>query len=122
MSINNNLSREPQRMLGKISKNFFNQVILANLGAKRNEVVTGPTTGVDNCVIKVGSGEVIVATTDPLSYIPELGPEDSAWLSVNLIASDLSTSGFKPQYIIVDFNLPPSMSGSLFEEYWNALS
>lgn len=122
LSINDNLSRDPQRLFGKISKNFFDQVIFANLGAKRKEVVAGPTIGVDNCVIKVGSGEVIVATTDPLSYIPELGPEDSAWLSVNLIASDLTTSGFQPQYLVLDFNLPPTMPDSLFEEYWKALS
>lgn len=107
---------------GKITKGFFDKVIYPNLGAKRNEVIVGPSSGVDNCVVKIGSGEVLVATTDPLSYIPELGPEDSAWLSVNLIASDLSTSGFKPQYLILDLNLPPSMPGSLFEEYWSALS
>lgn len=107
---------------GKITKDFFDRVIFPNLGAKRNEVIVGPASGLDNCVVKIGSSEVMVATTDPLSYIPELGPEDSAWLSINLIASDLSTSGFQPQYLILEFNLPPSMPSAEFEAYWNAMS
>jgi hydrogenase maturation factor len=37
---------------------------------------------------------------------------------VNLIASDLTTSGFAPQYGIFDFNLPPRMSNSEFANYW----
>ncbi len=107
---------------GKITKEFFDRVIYPKLGAKRNEVVIGPTSGVDTCAVKIGSSEVLVATTDPLSYISELGPKDSAWLSINLIASDLSTSGFRPQYLILEFNLPPSMPSTVFESYWNALS
>jgi hydrogenase maturation factor len=60
----------------------------------------------------------MVATADPLSYIPALGARYSAWLSVNLIASDLATSGFAPEYGIFDFNLPPKMSGAEFAAYW----
>jgi hydrogenase maturation factor len=60
----------------------------------------------------------MVATTDPLSYIPALGPRYSAWLSVNLIASDLATSAFAPEYGIFDFNLPPRMLDSEFATYW----
>jgi hydrogenase maturation factor len=60
----------------------------------------------------------MVATTDPLSFIPALGARKSAWLSVNLIASDLTTSGFQPQYGIFDFNLPPRMSNGQFTDYW----
>jgi hydrogenase expression/formation protein HypE len=107
---------------GKVTKDFFDRVIYPRLGAKRNEIVVGPSSGVDTCAVKIGTGEVLVSTTDPLSYIPELGPASSAWLSVNLIASDISTSGFHPQYMILDFNLPPSMTDSTFESYWNALS
>ncbi len=107
---------------GKITKDIFDSVIYPKLGASRPEVVVGPSTGVDTCAINVAGGEVLVATTDPMSYIPELGPVDSAWLSVNLIASDLATSSFRPQYAIFDLNLPPSMPSSDFQVYWNALS
>ena len=107
---------------GKITKDIFDSVIYPKLGASRPEVVVGPSSGVDTCAINVAGGEVLVATTDPMSYIPELGPVDSAWLSVNLIASDLATSSFRPQYAIFDLNLPPSMPSSDFQAYWNALS
>ena len=60
----------------------------------------------------------MVATADPVSFIPSLGPSASAWLSVNLLASDLTTSGFAPQYGVFDFNLPPTMSQALFANYW----
>ncbi|MHB1867383.1 MAG: AIR synthase family protein [Nitrososphaerales archaeon] len=109
---------------GKITKDFFDRVIYPNLGTRRGEVLVGPSPGVDTCVVRVGrnSGKVVVATTDPISYIPELGARDSAWLSVNLIASDLATSGFAPQFALFDLNLPPTMKSSNFEKYWDALS
>ena len=80
----------------------------------------GPRYGVDNAVIRIAEGRVMVATTDPLSYIPTLGAHYSAWLSVNLIASDLATSALAPQYGIFDFNLPPKMSDSAFSAYWTS--
>jgi hydrogenase expression/formation protein HypE len=113
---------EDQLKYGKISPEFFERVIYPRLGAKRNEILVGPSVGADNCVINVGGGQVLVATTDPLSYIPELGVEDSAWLSIHSIASDISTSGFHPQYAIFDLNLPASFKSEDFERYWNALS
>lgn len=113
---------EPNRIYGKVSSEFFRRVIYPNLGKSRNEVLVGPTVGVDTSVVKIASNEVLVATTDPVSFIPELGAKDSAWLSVNLIASDLATSGFHPQYAIFDLNLPPTMSDSELEDYWREVS
>jgi len=95
-------------------------VVFKRLGAKRSDVIAGPRFGVDNAVIRIGDGRVLIATTDPLSYIPSLGPSESAWLSVNLVASDLATSGFPPQYGIFDFNLPPRMPNRLFANYWKS--
>jgi hydrogenase expression/formation protein HypE len=106
--------------LGKVSREYLRQVVYANLGSKRREVLTGPKFGVDTAVIRVGKGRVVVATADPLSFIPELNAPESAWLSVNLLASDLTTCGFLPQYGIFDFNLPPTMKGSEFAAYWRS--
>ena len=94
------------------------RVIYNQLGARRGAVIVGPRFGVDNAVVRVGPGRVLVLTTDPLSYIPSLGTRDSAWLSVNLIGSDLATSGFAPQYGVFDFNLPPRMTSAVFANYW----
>jgi hydrogenase maturation factor len=103
---------------GKPNRKYLENVIYRRLGAHRREVIVGPQFGVDNAVLKLGLGKVLVATADPLSYIPSLGARDSAWLSANLIASDLATSGLAPQYGIFDFNLPPEMSQTVFANYW----
>lgn len=107
---------------GKISKDFFNRVIYPNLGKKNPRVIVGPSTGVDTSVIQVGKGLVLIATTDPISFMPEIGPKYSAWQSVNLIATDLATSGSSPQYALFDFNLPLGMNSAVFEDYWKHLS
>ncbi len=63
---------------------------------------------------------MLVTTTDPLSYIPSIGAADSAFISVHLLASDLTTSGFSPQYGIFDFDLPVGLSDYQFAKYWMA--
>lgn len=107
---------------GKIGSEFFNKVIYPNLGARNKKILAGPKTGVDTCAINTVGNQMLVATTDPISFIPDLGPEASAWESVNLIASDLSTSGLAPQFALFDLNLPLSMKESEFERYWVATS
>lgn len=108
--------------LGKPSPNFLRDVIYSTLGAQRSELLVGPMFGVDNAIIRIGPERVMVATTDPLSYIPSLGPRASAWLSVHLLASDLTTSGFNPQFGLFDFNLPASLSDSNFARYWGSFT
>jgi len=111
-----------ENSLGKISSTFLERIIYPKLGARRDEVLVGPASGVDTCVIKIGSNEVLVVSTDPLSLIPDLGPEDSAWMSVNLLVNDLSTSGLSPQYLMTDLNLPPDLPDEVLIRYWNAFS
>ena len=107
--------------LGKFDPELFERLVLPNTGAKRDEVLHGPHVGHDNGVVDIGNDQVLVVTTDPISYIPELGPRDSAAISVHLIASDLATSGFSPQYGVINFNLPPHMEEQDFELYWQAM-
>jgi len=105
-------------ILGKPDRKYLAKVIYRRLGARRGDVVVGPRFGVDNAVVRIGARKVLVVTADPLSFIPTLGASASAWLSVNLLASDLTTSGLVPQYGVFDFNLPPTMSQGLFANYW----
>ena len=78
--------------------------------------------GLDNAIISVGPGRVMVVTADPLSIIPSLGMVDSAWLTVHELASDLTTSAVAPQFAVLDYNLPPSLSPEDFERYAVAVS
>jgi hydrogenase expression/formation protein HypE len=109
-----------QSIIGKFPLDLIEKIVYPRLGAQRSEILVGPGHGRDNAVIRLGHNQVLVVTADPLSMIPALGVQDSAWLSVNLLASDLATCGFPPQFMIVNLSLPPSMSDNEFEEYWRA--
>ncbi len=105
---------------GKVGKLFFDNIIYPKLGAKREEILVGPSYGCDNAIIQINERQVMILTSDPLSIIPALGLEDSAWLTVHLLASDLATSGIPPMYAMLDFNLPPQITKEEFEIYWDA--
>ena len=84
-------------------------MVFRNLGARSRRILTGPRRGLDNAAISVGRREVMLITTDPVSVVPEIGMEWSAWLSVHLIASDYTTSGQKPEFAAFNFNFPKEM-------------
>ena len=105
-------------VIGKFPLDLIEKIVYSKLGAHNSEILVGPGHGCDNAVIRLGNNQVLVATADPLSMIPALGVRDSAWLSVNLLASDLVTCGFPPQFIMVNLSLPPAMSDGEFKEYW----
>jgi len=107
--------------IGKFSFDLIEKLVYSKLGAERAEVLVGPGAGRDNAVIQLKGGQVLIATADPLSVIPALGFKDSAYISVHLLASDLVTCGFAPQFFMVNFNLPPQMSDDEFEEYWRTI-
>src|SRR5699024_11918658 len=47
-----------------------------------------------------------------------LGLKESAWLTVHLMANDIATTGFAPEYVQFVLNLPSDFSTQLFKEYW----
>jgi hydrogenase expression/formation protein HypE len=94
---------------GKERPEFMERVVYSNLGRKSNKVLVGPGPGLDNGVLSVGNGKVIIFTVDPVSAIPAFGMRLSAWLSVHLIASDYTASGNDPQFAIFSYNFPPAM-------------
>src|SRR5205809_7217867 len=106
--------------LGKLTPQFFRKIIFPRLGASRPNITDGPRPGGDCSVLQLNEERVLVAASDPLSYLPSIGAADSAFLSVHLLASDLTTSGFSPQYGIFDFNLPAALSDPQFAKYWIA--
>jgi hydrogenase expression/formation protein HypE len=107
--------------IGKIGRQYFDDVVYPYLGRARKEVLVGPGHGCDNAIIEINEHQVMAVTTDPLSIIPVLGIEDSAWLTVHLLASDLATSGIAPQYAVFDLNLPVEITSEDFEKYWKAI-
>ncbi|MBB4806377.1 hydrogenase maturation factor [Chryseobacterium defluvii] len=105
--------------LGKIGHSVVERFIQEKCGRKRKEVSTGPQFGVDVSVVDLPNGHAMVLTSDPLSLIPSLGLEESAWLSVHLIANDMATTGFAPMYGQFILNLPTWLSENDFKIYWS---
>lgn len=104
---------------GKISRDDFGEIILQRCGHARNEVLCGPAFGVDVSLVQLPGGLGLALTSDPLSLIRSLGLQESAWLSVHLMANDMATTGFAPMYAQMVLNLPPSLSEQDFKTYWN---
>ncbi|NBC66500.1 MAG: AIR synthase [Bacteroidetes bacterium] len=104
---------------GKIGSSNLNEILLPRTGKNRKEVQTGPGFGIDTSVIDLGNNLGLAISSDPLSLIPSLGLKESAWLSVHLLANDMATTGFPPQYAQFILNLSPELSKEKFEEYWD---
>ncbi|AFR36121.1 AIR synthase family protein [Riemerella anatipestifer] len=104
--------------MGKIGQGSFEQFIFNNCGYPRTEVLAGPQFGVDVSLIDLHTEMAMALTSDPLSLIPSLGLQESAWLSVHLMANDMATTGFAPMYGQFVLNLPPTLSKNDFQEYW----
>ncbi len=106
---------------GKASPRFMKDVVYESLGSRSSKVRKGPGVGLDNAIIAAGDQRVLIVTVDPISEIPALGVEASAWLSVHLIASDFATSGARPEFATFSYNLPRSMSGADQASYVRAV-
>jgi hydrogenase maturation factor len=107
--------------IGKISEQFFEEVIRPRLGRRHPEILVGPRSGVDVGVVDLGDGRVMIATTDPVFVVPPYGWERSAWFAVNILASDAATSGIAPRYITFDLNLPMSISREELAVLWDTI-
>jgi hydrogenase maturation factor len=107
--------------VGKVPRSFLSRALVGKLGAVRSEVLHGPKFGVDTGIIRLGDGTVGVFTTDPISIIPSIGLENSAWLSVHSLASDITTSGLPPAFATFSLNLPPEIEDAEIETYWNGI-
>ncbi len=107
--------------LGKPKRQVLAKTVFQQTGAGGTEIVRGPHPGVDCSVVRLGGGRVMIVSTDPVSFIPLLGPEESAWLSVHALASDVATSGVPPRFALFDLNLPPSFSDARLGSYWRSI-
>ncbi|HXW94697.1 MAG TPA: AIR synthase-related protein [Nitrososphaerales archaeon] len=97
------------------------RVVYSSLGKRSEDIELGPGIGLDNGVISIGRGQVMILTVDPVSVIPAFGMKMSAWLSVHLIASDYTTSGSDPEYALFTYNFPAEMRDTDREEYVRAI-
>jgi hydrogenase maturation factor len=105
-------------MLGKIGKKIFDEVIYPHLGERHKEVIIPPMNGVDTGAIELEGNKIMVVKTDPVFIVPQFGFRKAAWFAVHILASDVMTSGIPPKYVMIDLNLPPSMTDDELKDMW----
>lgn len=103
---------------GKIQDAFFQSLVFPFCGSPRPEVSIPPAYGADTAIVRLPNDYEMALTSDPLSLIPTLGLRESAWLSVQLMANDMVTTGKAPMYAQFVLNLPPSLGAEDFGSYW----
>lgn len=103
---------------GKIDERLLGDFITSNCGTPNEKVLVGPGFGIDVSIVELTGGQAMALTSDPLSLIPSLGLQESAWLSVHLMANDMATTGFAPQFGQFVLNLPATLSQADFKIYW----
>ena len=108
--------------LGKPSPKIMVNVISRFTGRRSSKVLLGPKPGVDVSIVRMDNRRVMILSCDPISFIPSMGPEESARMSVFEVASDVATSGKPPTYAVIDLNLPPKMSDYVLSRYWRSFS
>ncbi|WP_337860094.1 AIR synthase family protein [Ferroplasma sp.] len=108
-------------MIGKISRDFFEENIINRIGAVRKEVVMPPKNGVDVGIVKIGN-KFMAVTTDPLYIDTSFGFEKAAWFALHILLSDLYTSGIPAEYMSIDLNLPLKITDNEFKEIWDVIN
>jgi hydrogenase expression/formation protein HypE len=86
---------------GKIPLEILKEVILKNLGARREEVALGPAAGIDAAVVNVGDKSLITSMDPITGALERIG-----WLAVNVNANDVSTFGVEPAFFLSCILLP----------------
>lgn len=108
-----------KEQIGKITPTDFAQFLQGKCGTQRPEVAIGSQFGVDVSIVNLPNGQAMAMASDPMSLIPSLGLKESAWLSVQLAANDIATTGFAPMYGQFVLNLPSHFPQKDFQIYWD---
>lgn len=91
--------------LGKLPPDQLAQLL--NLIASPDPaVVLGPGVGRDCAVIDVGSDQLLVAKSDPITF----ATDEIGWYAVHVNANDLATTGATPRWFLATVLLPQSIT------------
>ncbi len=96
--------------LGKVPVEILREIVFKNLGAKRSEVVLGPSAGFDGAVIDLGDKSLITSMDPITGAVERIG-----WLAVNVNANDIATFGVKPAFFSSCIMLPENASRETIE-------
>ncbi|MEM1588880.1 MAG: AIR synthase family protein [Candidatus Bathyarchaeia archaeon] len=93
---------------GKVPPEILKKIVFKNLGAKRREVILGPSVGFDGAVIDIGNKSLIVSMDPITGSVERIG-----WLAVNVNANDIATFGVEPAFFSSCILLPENADESV---------
>ncbi len=95
---------------GKIPIEILTNIVFKNLGAKRDDVILGPTAGVDGAVLDLGEKSLIVSMDPITGAVERIG-----WSTVNVNANDVATFGVEPSFLVSCIMLPENSDSKTVE-------
>jgi hydrogenase expression/formation protein HypE len=95
---------------GKIPVDILEEVVFKNLGAVRDEVILGPSAGIDGAVIEAGNRSLIMSMDPITGALERIG-----WLAVNVNANDVATFGVEPAFLFSCILLPEDANKKIVE-------
>ena len=95
---------------GKIPIDLLKKIVFKNLGAERNEVILGPTAGIDGAVLDVGSKNAVVSMDPITGAVERIG-----WEAININANDVATFGVEPAFFFSCLMLPEGADSKIVE-------
>lgn len=78
------------------------------------DVVIGPRVGEDAAAVSVG-GEIVVVTTDPITFVSE----DLGWYVVNVNANDIAVMGARPRWFLLCLLIDEGSTEESIEEIFS---
>jgi len=95
---------------GKIPIDILQKVVFKNLGIKREDVILGPSVGIDGAIIDIGNKSLVVSMDPITGAIERIG-----WLAVNINANDVATFGVPPAFFLSCILLPENSNRKAVE-------
>jgi len=95
---------------GKIPVDILKGVVFQNLGISREEVILGPSAGVDGAVLACGNKNVIVSMDPITGAVEHIG-----WEAININANDVATFGVEPAFFFSCIMLPEKSDSKIIE-------
>jgi len=90
--------------LGKLPPDRLTH-LLRQIAVRDPSVLLGPGVGRDCAVIDLGSDQLLVAKSDPITF----ATDEIGWYAVQINANDLATTGALPRWFLATILLPQSI-------------
>jgi len=102
---------------GKIPPEILEKTVFKFLGAKRRDVIFGPSRGEDAAIVSDGC-KLIVLHGDPISG----ATEKIGWIAMNISTNDIATRGVKPCWALSCIMLPKGSNEKILEKICREMS